>query len=43
VVLIPKKAEVVEIKDFHPISLVSGVYKIILKVLACRLNSLLGS
>ena len=42
VVLIPKKAGAVEIKDFHPISIVSGVYKIILKVLASRLNSVLG-
>ena len=31
-----------EIKDFRPISLVSRVYKIILKVLARRLNSVLG-
>lgn len=29
-----KKAESVEVKDFHPISLVSGVYSIIPKVLA---------
>jgi hypothetical protein len=28
VALIPKKARVVEIKDFRPISLVSGVYKL---------------
>jgi tripartite-type tricarboxylate transporter receptor subunit TctC len=34
VALIPKKVGAVEIKDFCPISLVSGVYKIILK--ACR-------
>ena len=27
--LIPKKIRAVEIKDFHPISLVGGVYKII--------------
>ena len=32
--LIPKKANAMEIKDFRPISLVGGVYKIILKVLA---------
>ena len=42
VALIPKKVGAVEIKDFRPISLVSGVYKIILKVLACGLNSVLG-
>jgi hypothetical protein len=38
VALIPKKAGVVEIKNFCPISLVSGVYKIILKALASCLN-----
>ena len=32
--LIPKKANAMEIKDFRPINLVGGVYKIILKVLA---------
>jgi hypothetical protein len=42
VALIPKKAGVVEIKNFCPISLVSGVYKIILKALASCLNSMLG-
>jgi hypothetical protein len=36
--LIPKKVGVVEIRDFHPISLVSGIYKIIAKVLANRLK-----
>lgn len=30
-----------EIKDFHPISLVSGLYKIIAKVLANRLQYVL--
>ena len=40
--LIPKKAGAVEIKDFRLISLVSGVYKIILKILACCLNLALG-
>jgi hypothetical protein len=42
VALIPKKAGAVEIRDFRPISLVSGLYKIISKVLACRLNLVLG-
>jgi hypothetical protein len=40
--LIPKKAGVVEIKNFRPISLVGGVYKIISKVLADKLKSVLG-
>ena len=36
--LIPKKVDVVEAKDFQPISLVGGIYKIIFKVLANRLR-----
>ena len=32
--LIPKKVDAVEVKDFWPISLVGGIYKIISKVLA---------
>jgi hypothetical protein len=40
--LIPKKVEVVEIKDFRPISLMGGVYKIISKVLATRMKTILG-
>jgi hypothetical protein len=39
--LIPKKADAVEVKDFKPIRLVGGVYKIISKVLAKRLKSVL--
>ena len=40
--LIPKKVGAMEIKDFRPISLVSGVNKIILKVLTSRLKSVMG-
>ena len=40
--LIPKKVGAVEIKDFHPISLVSGGYKLISKVLVGLLNAVLG-
>ena len=32
-----------EIKDFRPISLVGGVYKIISKVLAARMKTILGT
>jgi hypothetical protein len=39
--LIPKKAGAMEIKDFHSISFVGGVYKIRSKVLANRLKSVL--
>ena len=37
--LISKKTEAIEVKDFRPISLVGGVYKIVSKVLANRLIS----
>jgi hypothetical protein len=39
--LIPKKAGAMDIKDFRPISLIGGMYKIISKVLANRLKSML--
>ena len=39
--LIPKKPGAVECKDFRPISLITGVYKIIAKVLANRLKVVL--
>jgi hypothetical protein len=39
--LIPKKPKAMECKDFRPISLVTGVYKIIAKVLANRLKVVL--
>uniref|UniRef100_A0A2N9IEM8 Reverse transcriptase zinc-binding domain-containing protein n=1 Tax=Fagus sylvatica TaxID=28930 RepID=A0A2N9IEM8_FAGSY len=40
--LIPKKHGEDELKDFRPISLVGGMYKIIAKLLANRLNCCLG-
>ena len=42
VTLIPKKHAAYEIRDFRPISLVGGVYKIIAKVLANRLCLVMG-
>jgi hypothetical protein len=39
--LIPKNPGANSIKDFWPISLVDGIYKIIAKVLADRLKSVL--
>ena len=42
IALIPKKAAIMEVKDFRPISLVGGVYKILAKVLAIRLCMVLG-
>ena len=42
VVLIPKKAGAIEMKDFRTISLVGSMYKIISKVLANQLKGVLG-
>jgi hypothetical protein len=39
--LVPKKVGVVKVKDFHPIILVSGIYKIIVMFLANRLKIVL--
>ena len=39
--LIPKKINVVNIKDFRPISLVGSLYKLLSKVLAHRLRCVL--
>jgi len=38
IALILKKSRAIDVKDFRPISLVSGVYKTIAKVLANRLR-----
>ena len=40
--LIPKKEGVEDIRDFRPISLVGSVYKLLAKVLANRLKSMMG-
>jgi hypothetical protein len=40
--LIPKKTDVLDVRDFWPISLIGGIYKIISKVLANRFKSVLG-
>ena len=41
--LIPKKIDIVDVKDFQPISLVGGLYKIIAKVLANRMRRMVHS
>ena len=41
IALIPKKIDASYVRDFHPISLVGSVYKILAKVLAIRLRVVL--
>jgi hypothetical protein len=41
IALIPKQVGAVDIKDFLPINIVSGVYKIVAKVFANRLKMVL--
>ena len=41
IALITKKAAAIEVKNFRPISLVGGLYKILAKVLAIRLRMVL--
>lgn len=39
----PKKVEAIELRDFRSISLISGMYKIISKVLVERLKKVVGN
>ena len=41
IALIPKKIDASNVRDFHPISLLGSVYKILAKVLAIRLRVVL--
>uniref|UniRef100_A0A7C9DZZ5 Reverse transcriptase domain-containing protein n=1 Tax=Opuntia streptacantha TaxID=393608 RepID=A0A7C9DZZ5_OPUST len=43
VTLIPKRVDVQHIKDYRPISLVGCIYKLLSKVLARKLNDVIGS
>ena len=42
IALIPKKVDVVNVRDFRPISLVDSIYKIISKLLANRLKRVIS-
>ena len=41
-VLVPKRGEAEELKDFMPISLVGNLYKLLAKVLTNRLKKMMG-
>ena len=41
-ILIPKKGGAKDLKDFKPINLVGGLYKLLAKVLANRLKTVVG-
>lgn len=43
IILIPKKVKSLALVDYMPISLISGIYKIISKILSIRLSKVLGS
>lgn len=42
VALIPEKTGAIELRDFRPISLIGGIYKIIAKLLAERLKRVIN-